>query len=76
MGETLPNATIGQPYTQNIASRAIGGKAPITFALVSFSPPGDVYTVSPAGVINGVPGGWSADSGTVTADTTLTADSI
>lgn len=76
LGETLPTATLGQLYTQNISGRAVGGTPPYTFALVSYSPPTDVYTVSSAGVINGAPGGFTADSSAVTADSILTADSL
>jgi len=55
VGETLPNASIGVPYTQNIAGQASGGTPPYSFALLS-STGGDSWSVSTAGVINGTPG--------------------
>jgi hypothetical protein len=55
-GETLPAATEGQPYSQNIAGQVAGGLAPFTFTLIaSGGSAGDTYTVSAAGVINGTP---------------------
>jgi len=54
-GETLPTATIGVPYTQNIAGQASGGTPPYTFSLISATGT-DTWTVSAAGVINGTPG--------------------
>ena len=53
IGETLP-ATIGVPFSQDISGQASGGTLPYTFSLLAST--GDSYTVSPAGVINGVPG--------------------
>jgi len=59
-GETLPNATVGVLYQQNISGQATGGTPPYTFSLVSYvSGSGNVWTVSAAGVISGTPVGAS-----------------
>jgi hypothetical protein len=54
--ETLPAATQGVAYSQNISAQAHGGFAPYTFSLLSTnSPYSDVWFVSAAGVITGTP---------------------
>jgi hypothetical protein len=55
IGETLPSASPGSPYSQNISGQASGGVPPYTFSLVS-STGSDTWFVSSAGVISGTPG--------------------
>jgi hypothetical protein len=56
VGETLPSASVGVLYTQNISGQASGGNPPYMFSMVTYSSPGgNVWTVSPAGVISGTP---------------------
>ena len=54
-GETLPLATLGVPYSQDISGQASGGTPPYVFSLLS-STGTDVWFVTTAGVINGIPG--------------------
>ena len=54
-GITLPAATNGVPYSQNISGQASGGTPPYTFSLISATGT-DVWFVSAAGVITGTPG--------------------
>jgi hypothetical protein len=54
-GETLPTATNGVFYTQDISGQASLGLPPYTFSVVSATG-SDLWTVTSAGVINGVPG--------------------
>ncbi len=54
VGETLPAATQGVFYSQNIATQASGGFPPYTFALLSDTGP-DTPMVSSAGVITFTP---------------------
>ena len=49
---TLPDATVGTPYTQSVI--ATGGTAPYTFAVSSGSLPGGI-TLSPTGNLAGTP---------------------
>jgi large repetitive protein len=61
---SLPNATLGVPYTQTLA--ATGGIPPYTYALTAGSlPPG--LTLSSTGTISGTPTAVGASSFTVTA---------
>lgn len=55
VGETLPTATPGVAYSQNISGQASSGTPPYTFTLLSTTGT-DIWTVSPSGVINGIPG--------------------
>jgi hypothetical protein len=55
IGETLPSATVGVAYTQNISGQASGGVPPYTFSLLGTAPPGDTWFISSAGVITGTP---------------------
>jgi len=50
IGETLPTAFIGTPYSQNIAGQASGGIPPYTFTMLSTSGP---WLITSGGVING-----------------------
>ena len=54
LGETLPAATNGVFYTQNIAGQAKGGTPPYSYTLISTTG-GDTWFVSLAGVITGTP---------------------
>jgi hypothetical protein len=61
---SLPNATLGVPYTQTL--HAAGGVGPYTYAVTAGSlPPG--ITLSSTGVISGTPTAVGASSFTVTA---------
>jgi len=54
VGETLPPATFGVPYSQNISGQASGGVLPYVFSLLSATGP-DTWFVSTTGVITGTP---------------------
>ena len=54
-GETLPPATIGVYYSQDISGQVLGGSLPYTFTEVS-STGSNIWSVSATGVISGIPG--------------------
>lgn len=55
LGITLPQATPGVPYSQDVSGQASGGTPPYTFSKVSQTGP-DNWNVSVAGIISGTVG--------------------